>query len=209
MRGLFITFEGNDGSGKSSVSSAIKEELEKLNIDFITTREPGGSMIAEKIREIILDKENLEMDPKTEALLYAASRREHLIHTVLPALKEGKVVLSDRYLDSSLVYQGIARGLGVDEIFNMNEFAVEGCLPDLTIMIAVRPEIGMSRIKKNRGELDRLELEQLSFHNMVYEGYHEIAKRFPNRIVMIDGEKAKEEVIEEAKQIVLQYLRRR
>ena len=107
MRGLFITFEGNDGSGKSSVSSAIKEELQKLNIDFITTREPGGSMIAEKIREIILDKENAEMDPKTEALLYAASRREHLIHTVLPALKEGKVVLSDRYLDSSLVYQGI------------------------------------------------------------------------------------------------------
>ena len=91
----------------------------------------------------------------------------------------------------------------------MNEFAFEGCLPDLTIMIAVRPEIGMSRIKKNRGELDRLELEQLSFHNMVYEGYHEIEKRFTDRIVMIDGEKAKEEVIEEAKQIVLQYLRRR
>lgn len=209
MRGLFITFEGNDGSGKSSVISAIKEELHNLNIDFIITREPGGSMIAEKIREIILDKENLEMDPKTEALLYAASRREHLIHTVIPALKEGKVVLSDRYLDSSLVYQGIARGLGVDEIYNMNDFAVEGCLPDLTIMLAVHPEIGMSRIKKNRGELDRLELEQISFHNRVYEGYHTIAKRFPDRIVMINGEKSKEEVIEDAKKIVLQYLKRR
>ena len=209
MKGLFITFEGNDGSGKSSALQAVKQELTDLGYDVLYTREPGGSPIAEKIRELILDKANLGMDDKTEALLYAASRREHLIHTVIPALREGKVVLSDRYLDSSLVYQGIARGLGVDEIYNMNDFAVEGCLPDLTIMLAVRPEIGMSRIKKNRGELDRLELEQISFHNMVYEGYHTIAKRFPDRIVMINGEKSKEEVIEDAKQIVLQYLKRR
>lgn len=209
MRGFFITFEGNDGSGKSSVIGAIKEELEKLNIDVLLTREPGGSKIAEKIRKIILDKDNLEMDPKTEALLYAASRREHIVHTVKPALKEGKVVLSDRYLDSSLVYQGIARNLGVEEVYNLNDFAVEGFLPDLTIMIAVRPEVGMARIKNNRGELDRLELEKMEFHNMVYEGYKTIGVKYPNRIVMINGEQTKEQVIEEAKQIVLNFIRRR
>ena len=209
MRGFFITFEGNDGSGKSSVIGAIKEELEKLNIDVLLTREPGGSKIAEKIRKIILDKDNLEMDPKTEALLYAASRREHIVHTVKPALKEGKVVLSDRYLDSSLVYQGIARNLGVEEVYNLNDFAVEGFLPDLTIMIAVRPEVGMARIKNNRGELDRLELEKMEFHNMVYEGYKTIGERYPNRIVMINGEQTKEQVIKEAKQIVLNFIRRR
>ena len=209
MRGFFITFEGNDGSGKSSVIAAIKEELENLNIDVLLTREPGGSRIAEKIRKVILDKDNMEMDPKTEALLYAASRREHLVHTVKPALVEGKVVLSDRYLDSSLVYQGIARSIGVDEVFAMNNFAVEGLLPDLTIMLAVRPEVGMSRIKKNRNELDRLELEKMDFHNMVYEGYRSIAEKFPERIVMINGEQTKEEVIEEAKRIVLNFIRRR
>ena len=185
------------------------DELEKLNIDVLLTREPGGSKIAEKIRKIILDKDNLEMDPKTEALLYAASRREHIVHTVKPALKEGKVVLSDRYLDSSLVYQGIARNLGVEEVYNLNDFAVEGFLPDLTIMIAVRPEVGMARIKNNRGELDRLELEKMEFHNMVYEGYKTIGERYPNRIVMINGEQTKEQVIEEAKQIVLNFIRRR
>ena len=209
MRGFFITFEGNDGSGKSSVIAAIKEELENLNIDVLLTREPGGSRIAEKIRKVILDKDNMEMDPKTEALLYAASRREHLVHTVKPALAEGKVVLSDRYLDSSLVYQGIARNLGVDEVLAMNNFAVEGLFPDLTIMLAVRPEIGMSRIKRNRNELDRLELEKMDFHNMVYEGYKSIAEKFPERIVMINGEQTKEEVIEEAKQIVLNFIKRR
>ena len=209
MRGFFITFEGNDGSGKSSVITAIKEELEKLNIDVLLTREPGGSKIAEKIRQIILDKDNLEMDPKTEALLYAASRREHLVQTVKPALAEGKVVLSDRYLDSSLVYQGIARKIGVEEVYNMNDFAVEGLLPDLTIMLAVRPEVGMNRIKKNRNDLDRLELEKMEFHNMVYEGYKSIANKFTERIIMINGEKTKEEVIEEAKQIVLNFIRRR
>ena len=209
MRGFFITFEGNDGSGKSSVISAIKEELEKNGIDVILTREPGGSKIAEKIRNIILDTDNIEMDSKTEALLYAASRREHIVHTVIPAIQEGKVVLSDRFLDSSLVYQGIARGLGLEKIYNLNDFAIEGFLPDLTIMIAVRPEIGMARIKKNRNELDRLELEKIDFHNRVYDGYKEVAELYNDRIVMINGEQTKEEVIEEAKQIVFNYLRRR
>lgn len=209
MRGLFITFEGNDGSGKSSVIQALYDELTKLGKEVVLTREPGGSKIAEKIRTMILDVDNIGMDSKTEALLYAASRREHLVQTVIPALESGKIVLSDRYIDSSLVYQGIARGIGVQNIYDMNQFAVENWMPNLTIMIAVHPEIGMMRIKNNRHNLDRLELEKLEFHNKVYEGYKEIASLYPNRIVMINGEQEKDMVIASAKKIVLDYINER
>lgn len=209
MKGMFITFEGNDGSGKSSAIQAVYDELIKENYNVILTREPGGSKIAEKIRTIILDTDNLGMDSKTEALLYAASRREHLMKKIIPALNEGKIILSDRYLDSSLVYQGIARGIGVNEIYNLNKFAIDDYLPDLTIMLAVRPEIGMERIKNNRHEFDRLELEKLEFHHKVYNGYKEVAKLYPNRIVMIDGEKSKEEVLEETKKVVMGFIKSR
>lgn len=209
MKGMFITFEGNDGSGKSSAIQAVYDELIKENYNVILTREPGGSKIAEKIRTIILDTDNLGMDSKTEALLYAASRREHLMKKIIPALNEGKIILSDRYLDSSLVYQGIARGIGVNEIYNLNKFAIDDYLPDLTIMLAVRPEIGMERIKNNRHEFDRLELEKLEFHHKVYNGYKEVAKLYPNRIVMIDGEKSKEEVLEETKKVVMDFIKSR
>lgn len=207
MRGLFITFEGNDGSGKSSVIEAIKEELEKRGYDTIYSREPGGSKIAEKIREVILDVDNLGMDDKTESLLYAASRREHIVKTVLPALNEGKVVLCDRFLDSSLAYQGYARGIGIEEVYNMNKYATDGLLPDLTILVCVRPEIGLARIKNNhRGELDRLELEKMAFHQKVYEGYLEVQKKFPSRIIMINGEASKEQVREDALAEVIKFL---
>lgn len=209
MKGLFITFEGNDGSGKSSAIQAVYDELVKQGYDVILTREPGGSKIAEKIRTIILDTDNLGMDSKTEALLYAASRREHLVKKIIPALESGKIVLSDRYIDSSLVYQGIARGIGVEEVYNLNQFAIDNYLPDLTIMLAVHPEIGMERIKNNRHELDRLELEKLDFHNKVYSGYIEVAKTYPNRIVMIDGEKTKEEVLEQTKKVVMEFIKSR
>ena len=148
MKGLFITFEGNDGSGKSSALQAVKQELKELGYDVLYTREPGGSPIAEKIRELILDKANVGMDDRTEALLYAASRREHITKTIIPALNEGKIILCDRFLDSSLAYQGYARELGVENVLNMNQFATEGLFPDLTILVCVHPEIGMSRIKK-------------------------------------------------------------
>lgn len=209
MKGLFITFEGNDGSGKSSAIQAVYEELVKQGYDVILTREPGGSKIAEKIRTIILDTDNLGMDSKTEALLYAASRREHLVKKIIPALESGKIVLSDRYIDSSLVYQGIARGIGVKEVYDLNQFAIGDYLPDLTIMLAVHPEIGMERIKNNRHEFDRLELEKLDFHNKVYNGYIEVAKTYPNRIVMIDGEKAKAEVLEQTKKVVMEFIKSR
>lgn len=210
MKGLFITFEGNDGSGKSSVIEAIKEELSKRGYDTMYSREPGGSKIAEKIREVILDVDNLGMDAKTESLLYAASRREHIVKTILPALSEGKIILCDRFLDSSLAYQGFARKIGIDEVYKMNEYATEGLLPDLTILVCVKPEIGLARITNNhRSELDRLELEKMAFHQMVYDGYLEVQKKFPNRIVMINGESSKEKVKNDALKVVMDFLEKR
>lgn len=207
MKGLFITFEGNDGSGKSSVIAKAKQILEEAGYTVTLTREPGGSTIAEKIRTLILDPKNLGMDDRTEALLYAASRREHLIKTVLPALEKGNIVLCDRFLDSSLVYQGLARNIGMEEIYNLNMFAVEGKLPDLTLFVQVRPEIGLSRISLDNRELDRLELEGLSFQEKVYRGYQYLAQQFPQRIKVINGECSKEEVCNQAVEIIMNFVK--
>ncbi len=208
MRGLFITFEGNDGSGKSSALETILNQLKNEGYDVIYSREPGGSKVAEKIREVILDKDNLGMDDKTEALLYAASRREHINKTILPALNEGKIILCDRYIDSSLAYQGYARNLGIDEVYNMNQFATSGLLPDLTILVCVRPEVGLSRIKKDERDLDRLELEKMSFHQKVYEGYLKLADKFKDRIVVINGEQSKEKVVEDIEKVLYPLLKK-
>lgn len=207
MKGLFITFEGNDGSGKSSALQAVKQELTDLGYDVLYTREPGGSPIAEKIRELILDKANLGMDDKTEALLYAASRREHITKTIIPALDEGKIILCDRFLDSSLAYQGYARELGVDNVLNMNQFATEGLFPDLTILVCVHPEIGMSRIKKDERDMDRLEIEKMTFHTKVYEGYLKVAEKYNHRIVAINGEQTKEEVLQAVKDVLYPFIK--
>lgn len=207
MKGILITLEGNDGSGKSSVIEAIRKTLEEKGYPVVYTREPGGSQIAENIRKVILDVENTGMDAKTEALLYAASRREHIEKTIRPALEAGKIVLCDRFIDSSLAYQGYARGLGIDEVYHMNLYATEGLLPDLTILVCVKPEIGIARITQNhRGELDRLESEKIEFHQKVYQGYLAVQKKFPTRIQMIDGEKTKEEVRLDALDIVLRFI---
>jgi dTMP kinase len=201
----FITIEGNDGSGKSTVIEGLKEIFKNRGVDTVFTREPGGSAIAEKIRQIILDPENTAMDDKTEALLYAASRRQHLTETVLPALDQNKLVICDRYIDSSLAYQGHARGIGIEEVYNMNMFATSGVLPDLTLYILVSPEVGLSR-KSHQKELDRLELEANSFHETVYQGYLKIAKMFPERVVLIDGEKSREEVLKQTIEVIDKYL---
>lgn len=206
MKGLFISFEGNDGSGKSSALEAVLKELKAKGLDVIYTREPGGSYIAEKIRTLILDKDNIGMDDKTEALLYAASRREHITKTILPAVNEGKIVLCDRFVDSSMAYQGYARELGIDNVLNVNLFATEGIFPDLTILVCVHPEIGMQRIKKDERDMDRLEIEKMDFHNKVYEGYIEVAKKYPERIVLIDGEKTKEEVLQEVRDVLYPFI---
>ena len=196
---LFITFEGGEGSGKSSVLRLVAERLEKEGHEIVTTREPGGTPIAEEIRNVILDKKNTAMDPRTEALLYAASRRQHLVEKVWPALKEGKLVLCDRYLDSSLAYQGGARNLGIDAVLGINMFATEGGFPDLTLLFDIEPEEGLKRIAANKGrEVNRLDLEKMSFHKAVRDGFHELAKRYPERYVIIDARKTLSEVAEAA-----------
>ncbi len=201
----FITIEGNDGSGKSTVIDGLKRVFRERGVDAVFTREPGGSAIAEQIRGIILDPKNTEMDDKTEALLYAASRRQHLRETVLPALEQGKLVICDRFIDSSLAYQGYARGIGIEEVYDMNMFATSGILPDLTLYILVSPEVGLSR-KTHQKELDRLELETNNFHKTVYKGYLSLVSKFPDRVVLINGEESKEEVLSKTLEVIDKFL---
>lgn len=202
----FISFEGGEGSGKTTLIEKLSKELNLLGYKLIRTREPGGSKIAEEIRNVILSVDNVEMDYRTEALLYAASRRQHLTEIVIPALNEGKIVLCDRYLDSSLAYQGYARGLGIEEVYQINKYATDGILPEITFYIDVDPSIGLSRIKKNNREVDRLDLEELSFHKRVREGYLEVAKIFKDRIKVIDGNRTPEEIYEDILKSVLDIL---
>ncbi|MBQ8142619.1 MAG: dTMP kinase [Bacilli bacterium] len=204
-KGLFITFEGGEGCGKTTVIKALVKELEKEGLQALVTREPGGSLIAEQIRNVILDRANTLMDPRTEALLYAASRRQHLVEIVLPALKEGKMVLSDRYLDSSLAYQGVARGIGIEEVFSINKFAIDQTMPDLTFFLDLEPEKGLERIRQHRSdEVNRLDLEKLSFHQKVYEAYKLLAKKYPERIVTIDASMTVEQEVEQIKKVILE-----
>lgn len=202
QKGLFITFEGPDGSGKTTVSTYITHELLKRGYPVVHTREPGGIDIAEQIRHVILDPRNTAMDVKTEALLYAASRRQHFVEKVLPALNEGKIVLCDRFVDSSLAYQGVARGIGFEAVLSINEFAIEGHYPDLTLYLALSAEEGLKRIS-NRTFLDRLDQEELSFHTRVVEGYQEVLRRFPDRIVTVSAAQSLKKVQAEALDIVL------
>lgn len=200
---LFITFEGGEGCGKSTVLRLINERLQSEGYQTVVTREPGGTPIAEQIRNVILDKANTAMDSRTEALLYAASRRQHLVEKIWPALKEGKVILCDRYLDSSLAYQGGARGLGIDNILNVNRFATEDTYPDLTLLFDLEPELGLQRIAANsEREVNRLDLEKLEFHAEVRQTFKEIAKRFPDRFVIIDASKTLEEVTNDVYNVI-------
>ncbi|WMJ79987.1 dTMP kinase [Clostridium sp. MB40-C1] len=202
-KGVFITIEGPDGSGKTSVIELLKIYLCEKNVKYIATREPGGINISEQIRNVILDKENIAMDGRTEALLYAASRRQHMAERVIPALKNGKLVICDRFVDSSLAYQGYARGIGIDEVMNINEFAIEGYMPDLTLYLDIEPEIGLERISKNKErEVNRLDLEKLGFHKKVREGYYILLDKYPSRIKKIDASKSIEIVFNEITRIL-------
>lgn len=201
MKGYFITFEGPDGSGKSTAAQAVCQKLIEEGYQVVHTREPGGIEISEKIRNIILDPANTMMDAKTEALLYAASRRQHLVEKVFPAVKEGKIVICERFLDSSLAYQGYGRQLGFDAILSINLFAIDNTYPDLTIYLDVDEEVGLSRLK-DRSFKDRLDQESIDFHHRVVQGYKEVLKRFEDRIVVVDASKAKEEVIEESLRVI-------
>jgi dTMP kinase len=205
--GIFITLEGPEGSGKTSAIKSIKPILEEMGYEIVMTREPGGTDISEQIRNVILNRANTSMDPRTEALLYAASRRQHLVEKIWPSLKEGKIVICDRYLDSSLAYQGYARGLGVEEILKVNSYATEGTFPDLTLLFDVTPEVGLARISANsKREVNRLDLEKISFHQKVRQGYLNLAKEFPDRYVIIDASKPQEEVAKQTLAVIKERL---
>ncbi|MCI9598410.1 MAG: dTMP kinase [Firmicutes bacterium] len=183
-QGLFITLEGMDGAGKSTQITAIRKLLETKGHEVIVTREPGGTAISEKIREIILDRENAEMDPMTEALLYAAARAQHVTRVIQPALEQGTHVVCDRFIDSSVAYQGYGRGLG-DSVSIINAYAAAGCVPDITFFLRLEPDVSKGRIQE--GSLDRIELEAMDFHQRVFHGYEELALQFPERIITIDA----------------------
>lgn len=196
---MFVTIEGPEGSGKSSVTKEVVKLLEQEGYEVVLTREPGGTPIAEQIRNVILDKENTKMDGMTEALLYAASRRQHLVEKVWPLSKEGKIIISDRFLDSSLAYQGGARGLGIDKILALNQFATDGYYPELTLLFDLDPRIGLARIAANKGrEVNRLDLEKIDFHDSVRNTFLQLAKRFSDRYVVLDASKPFEEVVKDA-----------
>ena len=194
---MFITFEGPDGSGKSTIIKKVYEKLINDGFDIVLTREPGGTPIAEKIRDIILDNSNVALDARTEALLYAASRRQHLVEKIRPALKEGKIVLCDRFLDSSLAYQGGGRNLGVQNVLNINLFATENTYPDLTLFFDIDPELGLKRVSQDKKRVaDRLDNENENFHEKVYLTFKEIVNTNSHRIITIDASKSIEEVTE-------------
>lgn len=186
MRGIFITMEGPDGSGKSTQLELLKRYLSEKGYEIVITREPGGTKISEAVREIILNKDFTEMSYMTEALLYASARAQLVSEVIKPALEAGKAVISDRFVDSSAVYQGMARGLGVENVYKINEFALQGIMPELTIHLDLPAEVGISR-KNDQKELDRMELEAIDFHEKVADGYRRLAKLDPKRIYTIDA----------------------
>lgn len=195
---MFITFEGGEGSGKSTAIERLGEMLRSLGKKVVITREPGGTPISEEIRSVILDKANTGMDPWTEALLYAAARRQHVKERIEPALEEGAIVISDRYVDSSLAYQGGARGLGIDKVLLLNQFALDGVMPDLTIYFDLAPETGLGRIRKSQNrEVNRLDLERISFHEKVRESFLALKDMFPERIKIIDANLTPDQVFQE------------
>ena len=190
---MFITFEGGEGTGKTTIIKTVARRLMEMGYDVISTREPGGSVVAEKIRNVILDPNNQDIKAHTEALLYAASRCQHIDEVIKPALEAGKVVLCDRYLDSSLAYQGYARELGYDFVLKINDYATR-FIPNVTFYIDLDPTIGLNRIL-NRVNKDRLDMEEIDFHKKVREGYQDISRMYPNRIIKIRGDQTIENIL--------------
>lgn len=204
-KGYFITLEGPDGSGKTTVALEVSKKLKELGYEIVHTREPGGIDIAEQIRNVILDPKNTAMDPKTEALLYAASRRQHLVERVIPALNEGKIVLCERFVDSSLAYQGYGRQLGFDEVLSINNFAIEGFFPDITIFLAIDENKGLERIK-DRDFKDRLDVESIEFHHRVNEGYKKTIEHFKDRVVVVNADQELNKVIDDVMKKIMDVI---
>ena len=202
-KGFLVSLEGPEGAGKTSVLEALIPVLEDMGVEVLTTREPGGVLIGEKIREVILDPSHTEMDPKTELLLYIASRRQHLVEKVLPALAAGKLVIMDRFIDSSVAYQGFGRGLDIDAIDWLNEFATDGLKPDLTLYFDIEVEEGLARIAANSDrEVNRLDMEGLDLHRKVRRGYLSLVEKETDRIEKIDASLPLDQVIENTQQLL-------
>ena len=202
-KGFLVSLEGPEGAGKTSVLEAIIPILEDRGIEVLSTREPGGVLIGEKIREVILDPSHTEIDPKTELLLYIASRRQHLVEKVLPALAVGKLVIMDRFIDSSVAYQGFGRGLDIEAIDWLNEFATDGLKPDLTLYFDIDVEEGLARIAANSNrEINRLDMEGLDLHRKVRQGYLSLLEKEADRIVKIDASLPLDQVIANTQQLL-------
>ncbi len=202
--GYFISFEGVDGSGKSTQISKLKEYLEAGGYEVVLSREPGGTDIGEQIRSVILDPNNQGMTAVTEALLYAASRAQHVHDVIAPAVEAGKVVICDRFVDSSIAYQQYGRKLG-ECVRIINGYAIDGCMPDLTFLLKVKPDVGGTRIGSR--EKDRIELEDKSFHEAVYQGYESLQEEFSERIVGIDAARSVDEIFAEIKEYMDRLLK--
>ena len=196
MNGILISLEGPDGAGKTTVLKEILPEIKKMKRDIISTREPGGVRLAEEIRQLILDPKNTEIDSKTEMLLFAAARRLHMQEKMLPALKAGKVVIVDRFIDSSVAYQGYGRELGVEVVDWLNKFATDGLKPDLTLYFDIDTDVALDRIMSNRAdEVNRLDLERAEMHRKVRQGYLKMVEKEPQRFVTIDASQSVEKVV--------------
>lgn len=207
MAGLFISFEGPDGAGKTTAIKSLAEKISQADSRHVMiTREPGGSRIAEKIRQIILDAENVEMDDWTEALLYAASRRQHLVEVIQPALAANQIVLCDRYVDSSIAYQGGGRQLGPQKVADLNDFAIQGVLPELTLYFDLPVEVGLKRIKKIGAGFDRLEGQALAFHERVRQTYLQQLKNNTTRIKSVDATQAPDVIVDQCFELIQPFL---
>ena len=205
---LFISFEGPEGAGKTTVLNILIAELQpKLGDKLVTTREPGGNPISEAIRAILQPEDDNGLEKRTEALLYAAARRQHLVEIIQPALAAGKVVISDRYVDSSLAYQGGGRDLGAEKIWQINQFAIDGLLPDLTIYLDVPSELGLARVTANRkGKIDRLDKESLAFHQKVRQTYLKLQSEFSDRIKIVDATQPLDKVVHDTRELINKVL---
>jgi dTMP kinase len=206
MTGKFISFEGPDGSGKSTQVRLLAEYLSRAGYDIVATREPGGTDTAEKIRKLLLDPLNKKITDRTEVLLYAASRAQHVEELIKPALAQGKFVICDRFIDSTIAYQGFGRNLNLDLLDMVNKVATGGLLPDLTVLLDISPEVGLNRIKDLRHcSKDRLEQETVDFHRRVRQGYLYLAEKYPQRIKIIRADESKDRIFQEVK-VLLDHL---
>lgn len=212
-KGFFITFEGGEGAGKSSLIESIKKYLDSKALEYIVTREPGSTELGEHLRELVLQEKkgkkissstSASMSNKAELCLFLASRAQHIKEVIIPALEEKKIVLCDRYNDSSIAYQGHARGLGISEVIEFSSFIIEGAIPDLTLYLDIDPKIGLSRVQT---KLDRIESEKFEFHEKIREGFHVLAEKFPERIKIIDASKSFDDVFENAMNYILKFIK--